>query len=80
MPRLPDASRPSSGGNNASWQAAVSNQQGFSILLLAGLAARILQLLDHAAADPLETPPATAATGPTQPTATLSFSRVHFAI
>ena len=47
---------------------------------LAGLAARVLQLLDQAAADPLETPPATAATDPTQPTATLSFSRMHFAI
>ena len=58
----------------------MSNQQGFSILLLAGLAARILQLLDHAAADPLEAAHATVATDPTQPAATLSFSRMHFAI
>ena len=58
----------------------MSNQQGFSILLLAGLAARILQFLDPPAADPLETPPATAPTDPTPSTATLSFSRMHFAI
>ena len=49
-------------------------------LPLAGLAAHILHLLDHDTADPLETAHATAATDPTQPAATLSFSRMHFAI